>query len=180
MLFRSVLSATNSISLTWSPYEGWKNGVKNYILEKYDIQGVLIQSTTQATTNFVDDVPDPINQYVRYVVRAIPNDPAMGESKSNELPFTRNANLYFPTAFTPNNDQLNDGFIVSGQYIVKIKMTIFDRWGVVQFSSEKNEPWDGTSSGKPMPASAYVWKVDITDRANRTFSEEGTIALIRN
>ena len=151
------------------------------VVEKaHQLHQALLQTTTLTTTNFLDDVPDPINQYVRYVVRAIPNDPVMGESNSNELAFTRNANFYFPTAFTPNNDQLNDGFIVSGQYIVKIKMTIFDRWGVVQFSSEKNEPWDGTSSGKPMPASAYIWKVDITDRANRTFSQEGTIALIRN
>ena len=175
-----TLSSNNAISLSWSSYAGWKNGVNTYVLEKYNLKGTLIQSITLTNNTFTDDVPDPINQYVRYVIRALPVDAAMGESASNELTFIRNANLFYPTAFTPNNDQLNDGFIVSGQYIVKIKMTIFDRWGAAIYSSEKNEPWDGTSNGKPMPSSTYIWKVDITDRADRTFSEEGTIALFRN
>ena len=48
------------------------------------------------------------------------------------------------------------------------------------FASEKNEPWDGTRDGKPMPASTYVWKVQITDQAGRTFFKEGMVALIRN
>lgn len=174
-----TLAQTNVVSLVWSGYRGWKNGVKHYILEKYDLQGGLIQAVTQPDTTFLDNAPDPDNQYLRYVVRAIPNEVAMGEGSSNELVFIRNANLYYPTAFTPNSDNLNDGFVVQGQYIVKIRMSIFDRWGVLLYSSEKNEPWDGTSNGKPMPASTYIWKVDITDKAGRTFSEEGTVALFR-
>lgn len=174
-----TLAQNNVVSLVWSGYRGWKNGVKHYILEKYDLQGGLIQAVTQTDTTFTDSAPDPDNQYLRYVVRAIPNEVAMGEGNSNELVFIRNANLYYPTAFTPNSDNLNDGFVVQGQYIVKIRMSIFDRWGVLLYSSDKNEPWDGTSNGKPMPASSYIWKVDITDKAGRTFSEEGTVALFR-
>lgn len=174
-----VLSQNNDVNLVWSTYHGFKNGVQHYILEKYDLNGVLIQAITQTDTTFLDNAADPENQYLRYVVRAIPNEVAMGEGNSNELIFIRNANLFYPTAFTPNGDNLNDGFIVQGQYIVKIKMSIFDRWGALIFSSEKNEPWDGSSNGKPMPASTYVWKVEITDKAGRTFSEEGTVALFR-
>lgn len=174
-----TLAQTNVVSLVWSGYRGWKNGVKHYILEKYDLQGGLILAITQTDTTFVDSTPDPDNQYLRYVVRAIPNEVAMGEGTSNELVFIRNANLYYPTAFTPNGDNLNDGFVVQGQYIVKIRMSIFDRWGVLLHSTEKNEPWDGTSNGRPMPGSTYIWKVDITDKAGRTFSEEGTVALFR-
>ena len=84
-----------------------------------------------------------------------------------------------PTIITPNNDNLNDGFQVRGQYIVKMKLVVFDRWGVALFVTEKNEPWDGSSNGKPMPSSTYIWKVDITDKAGRTYSQEGTVALIR-
>lgn len=176
-----TLSQTNSITVTWSGYRGWKAGVKNYVVEKYDLQGGLIQSVTKASTDttFLDDVADPDNQYVRYVVRAVPNDPAMVFALSNELEIIRNSNLYYPTAFTPNGDGLNDGFLVQGQYIQKIKLIVFDRWGVALFATEKNEPWDGSSNGRPMPASTYIWKVDITDKAGRTYSQEGTVALIR-
>lgn len=175
-----ALDQSNVISLAWSSYRGWTSGVKHYILEKYDLQGGLILSVTQTDTTFLDNAPDPVNQYVRYVVRAVPNDPTLGEGVSNERVFIRSSNLYYPTAFTPNKDNLNDGFIVQGQYIVKIRLTIFDRWGAVLFSTEKNEPWDGSSNGRPMPASTYVWKADITDRAGQNYSREGTVALFRN
>lgn len=176
-----TLSQTNSISLTWSGYRGWKAGVKNYVVEKYSLQGALLQTITKAPadTTLLDDAADPDNQYVRYVVRAIPNDPAVTVALSNEVEIIRNSNLYYPTAFTPNNDNLNDGFQVRGQYIVKMKLVVFDRWGVALFVTEKNEPWDGSSNGKPMPSSTYIWKVDITDKAGRTYSQEGTVALIR-
>ncbi|MBL7847137.1 MAG: gliding motility-associated C-terminal domain-containing protein [Cyclobacteriaceae bacterium] len=177
-----TLSSTNAISVIWTGYRGWKAGVKNYVLEKYSVQGSLIQSLSKAPTDttFLDNAPDPDNQYIRYVVRAVPNDPAMDISLSNEIIIIRNSNLFYPTAFTPDNgDNLNDGFIVQGQYIVKIRMSIFDRWGVLLFSTEKNEPWDGTSNGKLLPPSTYIWKVEITDKAGRTYSQEGTIALMR-
>jgi hypothetical protein len=47
------------------------------------------------------------------------------------------------------------------------------------FSTEKNEPWDGNSNGRPMPPSTYVWKADITDKAGQNYSREGTVALMR-
>lgn len=174
-----TMDQSNVISLTWTRYRGWKNGVKHYVLEKYNLQGALIQSVTQTDTVFLDNAPDPDNQYVRYVVRAVPNDPARPDALSNEKEFIRSSNLYYPTAFTPNKDNLNDGFIVQGQYIVKIKLSVFDRWGVLLFSTEKNEPWDGSSNGKIMPPSTYVWKADITDKAGQNYSREGTVALIR-
>lgn len=178
---QGTLGLTNSISLSWSGYKGWKLGIKDYVLEKYNLTGGLIQSIilTPSDTVYLDDAPDAANQYVRYRVRIRPNDPALGNAYSNELEITRNANLYAPNAFTPNNDMLNDSFQVQGQYIEKMKMRVFDRWGAMVFTTEKNEPWDGTSSGKAMPPTTYVWKVDITDKAGRTFSEEGTVALIR-
>ncbi|MDZ4716352.1 MAG: gliding motility-associated C-terminal domain-containing protein [Cytophagales bacterium] len=175
-----ILDKTNAITVTWSSYRGWRNAVKEYVLRKYDLAGALIKTVTQTDTVFVDDLPDPINQYVRYEVTAIPNEGGTPISLSNGLEIVKNANLYYPTAFTPNKDNLNDGFIVSGQFIVRLNLTIFDRWGVLLFSSDKQEPWDGQSNGKTMPPSVYIWKAEISDRAGRTFSKEGTVALIRN
>ncbi|HNP77480.1 MAG TPA: gliding motility-associated C-terminal domain-containing protein, partial [Cyclobacteriaceae bacterium] len=94
--------------------------------------------------------------------------------------FIKNANLYHPDAFTPNGDNLNDGFTVRGQFIVKMNLKIYDRWGALLFATEKNEPWDGRSEGKAMPPATYIWKAEITDLAGRTFSEHGTVALLRN
>ena len=175
-----TLNKSNVISLEWSAYTGWKNGVKNYTVEKYNLQGSLIKTITLTSTTFVDDVADPGNQYVQYLIKAQPNDVALAGSNSNVVVFIKNANLYYPTAFSPNGDNLNDGFMVSGQFIVRMSLKIFDRWGALIFVTDKNEPWNGQREGKSLPPSTYIWKADITDLAGRTFSKEGTVALIQN
>ncbi len=180
MRLSGTLAKSNAITLVWNPSTGWKNGVKNYIVEKYNLSGTLIKSFAVSDTTFTDDQSDPNNQYVKYDVKAQSNDAGLFTSASNAIEFIKNANLYYPTAFTPNGDNLNDAFTVSGQFIVKMNLKIFDRWGALLFSSDKNEPWDGHRDGKPFPASTYVWKAEITDLAGRSFSQEGTVALIRN
>jgi gliding motility-associated-like protein len=175
-----TLDKKNAIGLTWSSYHGWKNGVKNYVVQKYNLQGALIKTFTVTDTTFLDDLPDVANQLVRYSIEAVANDPGLIASVSNALEFIKNANLYHPDAFTPNGDNLNDGFTVRGQFIVKMSLKIYDRWGALLFATEKNEPWDGRSEGKAMPPSTYIWKAEITDLAGRTFAEHGTVALLRN
>lgn len=175
-----ILDKKNAISLTWSSYHGWKNGTKNYVVQKYNLQGALIKTFATTDTTFMDDQPDAANQLVRYSIEAVANDPGLTASISNLVEFIKNANLYHPDAFTPNGDNLNDGFTVRGQFIVKMNLKIYDRWGALLFATEKNEPWDGRSEGKAMPPATYIWKAEITDLAGRTFSEHGTVALLRN
>jgi gliding motility-associated-like protein len=173
------LDSNNAVTLNWSSYVGWKAGVKDYTVEKYGVNGSLITTFSVADTTFVDDQPDPANQVVRYIVKANPNTPGLTRSTSNQADFIKQANLYAPTAFTPNGDGLNDTFSVGGQFIVKMELRIFDRWGTLVYASQKNEPWNGTREGKPLTDGAYVWKVDITDLAGRTFSNTGTVGLIQ-
>jgi len=174
-----TLDSKNAITLTWNSYVGWKAGVKNYTVEKYNINGSLIKTFTVTDTTFIDDQADPTNQVVSYAVKANPNTAGLVISVSNPARFTKEANLYAPTAFTPNGDGLNDTFTVAGQYIVKMELLVFDRWGALVYATEKNEPWNGTKEGKPLTEGAYVWKVNITDLAGRTFSNSGTIGLFQ-
>jgi gliding motility-associated-like protein len=177
-LFGTINDA-NVVTLNWTKYQGWKDGVRTYTVEKYNTSGGLIHTFSPADTFLVDDQPDLANQIVAYRVIAIPNT-GSATAFSNIVTFTKDVNLTFPTAFTPNADRLNDLFTITGQYVDKMNIRIFDRWGILVFASESNEPWNGTREGLPMPESAYVWKAEIKDLAGRTFSREGTIVLIRN
>ena len=169
----------NVISLSWNSYKGWKNGVRNYTVQKFNKAGVLFKSFAVTDTAFVDDQPDPNNQAISYSIKANSKDAGLAASISNTLPFIKEANLFYANAFTPNGDKLNDTFTVSGQFIVKMNLKIFDRWGAMIFYTEKNEPWDGRSEGKLLQEGPYIWKVDITDLADRNFSESGTIYLLQ-
>ncbi|NOS56590.1 MAG: hypothetical protein HOP37_10095, partial [Cyclobacteriaceae bacterium] len=73
----------------------------------------------------------------------------------------------------------NEVFELRGQFITRLELSIFDRWGSLVFYSDTNEPWNGTQRGLPMPLASYVWTANITDLAGRSFKRTGTVVLLR-
>lgn len=73
--------------------------------------------------------------------------------------------LLLPSAFTPNNDNLNDRYGISNAFIVEDlnRFEIFNRWGLKLFeSSNKDDTWDGTFKGEKLPFGTYVYKIEYT------------------
>lgn len=175
------LRKDNSTSLTWTPYEGWANGVSAYIVEKYSPDGQLLQTFQAGTSLFyVDTSNDPDFQSFVYVVKATAIDPGLSQAVSNRVRILKDPNLFHPTAFTPNGDNLNDVFTVFGQYVSGFEMLIFNRWGELLFTTTNIEAgWDGTFKGKEMPEGTYTFIAYITDRAGRTFKRSGSVLLLR-
>jgi gliding motility-associated-like protein len=71
--------------------------------------------------------------------------------------------LNIPTAFTPNNDGVNDTWVIRNLDLVSnSKLTIYSRWGGILFSSKNNEEqWNGWHNGKTVPAGAYLYILEI-------------------
>lgn len=171
----------NTVTLTWTPYEGWAGGVAGYTIEKYSEDGVLLQ-TIQAgnTTTYVDAADDVNYQLYVYVVKATPVESGQGQSVSNRITILKDPNIFHPTAFTPNGDNLNDVFTVFGQYVVGFEMKIFNRWGELLYTTDDIlGGWDGTFRGMDMPEGTYTFIAHITDRAGRTFKRSGSVLLLR-
>ncbi len=176
------LDNKNAITLRWSKLKGWKNGVKNYSVQKFDKSGGLMSTINAGSdTVFVDDQLDLVNQVVQYRVLADASEAGITASVSNQVVVTKSANLFYPTAFTPDGTGPveNETFSVFGQYIVKMELKIFDRWGAMIYFTDEKKPWDGTQSGRAMPQGTYVWVAQITDQTGRNFSQEGTIVILR-
>jgi gliding motility-associated-like protein len=176
---RGSVNTINEVSLDWTAYEGWDQGVNRYLIEKFDINGALLSSNYSTSLTFSDPINDSENQLVRYKITAEPTDATLPNSTSNIITIRKQARLIFPTAFTPNKDNLNDSFTVIGQYVESIKLQIFDRWGVLLFSTENNEAWDGTHLGKLMPESTYIWKALVVDKSGSETQRIGSVALLR-
>jgi len=177
----ATLDDTNVITLRWSALKGWRNGVSNYRIEKFDKSGGLMQVINMGTdTTWIDDQPDAINQVVQYQIIAQSVEAGLVNSVSNRLVITKEVNLFYPTAFTP--DEVgpieNETFTVRGQFIVKLELKVFDRWGTMVFLSDKNEPWNGTNNGRALPEGTYVWTARINDLAGRDFNREGTVVIL--
>lgn len=175
------LETNNTITLNWTAYNGYKDGVTEYILEKFSADGALLQTSNPGTSlTFFDPSEDLTEQVVIYRITAVPAIAGVSSSVSNRLVITKNPNLFHPAAFTPNGDNLNDIFDVYGQFITDFEMNIFNRWGELLFTTTTlGQGWDGTAKGNTMPEGTYTFVAKITDHLGRTFKKSGTVVLLR-
>jgi gliding motility-associated-like protein len=95
--------------------------------------------------------------------------------------------IHVPTAFSPNNDNINDEFFIRTSYEVdfEYELSIFNRWGELIFEShDPAEVWDGSFQNLPCPMEVYVWMINArTFEDNAFFSGntllKGTVTLLR-
>ncbi len=89
--------------------------------------------------------------------------------------------LFVPTAFTPNNDRLNDVLkpYVSTRFTLQ-EFSIYNRWGRRIFTTAlAGYGWDGTINGIAQDAGVYVWIVKAKDPQGNPILKKGTATLIR-
>lgn len=88
--------------------------------------------------------------------------------------------LFFPTAFTPDGDRLNDVFQVKGSGIDGFELELFDRWGHPFYHWKGLEgSWDGTINGTPLPPGIYAYRYFYTSESGQYFQGQGSVTLIR-
>ena len=94
---------------------------------------------------------------------------------------TGDCDVYIPSAFTPNNDNLNETFgVVDNSAVQNFSFQVYSKWGELIFnSSDITQKWDGKYKGKDMPNGAYLWMVNYTNLKGKKVYEQGTVMLIR-
>lgn len=89
--------------------------------------------------------------------------------------------VYVPTAFTPNNDGLNDLIkpIMLGIKDFKY-FRIYNRGGQLVYDHTSiKQGWDGKISGLQQSTGVYVWMFEGTGWDKKKYFQKGTLALIR-
>lgn len=96
------------------------------------------------------------------------------------------SNLFIPTAFTPNNDGLNDFFYPISSGVFKIQLlSIFNRKGEMVFQNgsfkpnDKTKGWDGRYKGQIADTGNYVYTMEIICNNNNSLSFSGNILLLK-
>jgi gliding motility-associated-like protein len=170
-----------------------------YYIEILDANGSVIK-TVDTTPDNKSNVYDAIDQVLSdpaakgqvtfrilarqevtifYNGNLIPFNPGV---YSNTYTFITPAQIYVPTAFSPNDDSNNDTFLAKGRFIVEYNLVIYDRWGNVIFETKDlGTGWNGTQSDAvtPAPAGNYSYKVYGLDPAGQKFEKIGSVILIR-
>ena len=97
--------------------------------------------------------------------------------------FTSNCDCkgYIPSAFTPNNDGINNLF--KPTYTCEIKsfqMQVFNRWGDKVFeSNDYINSWDGKLNGEYLENGTYMYRAIVVFKNKRRLIQSGVVNLLR-
>jgi len=91
------------------------------------------------------------------------------------------ADIYVPTAFTPNDDERNDILRPTLMGIKELHyFRVFNRWGQLMFETKTNYAgWNGRYKGAAQATQVVVWIVEGVGVDGRVYTKKGTSTLIR-
>lgn len=100
----------------------------------------------------------------------------------------RSIDLYVPNVFSPNQDGINDRFVIYGnaaQIRRVLSFQVYDRWGTLLFQArnfavnDETMGWDGFFRGRLMNAGAYVYQVELELIDGAVQMRSGPFSLMR-
>jgi gliding motility-associated-like protein len=89
--------------------------------------------------------------------------------------------VYFPSAFSPNNDNRNDIFkpVTAGRFAHYV-FEVYNRWGERIFSStDAKNGWDGRVAGMFQSSGAFVWRCEYQLQGEERVIKKGTVIVVR-
>ncbi len=136
-------------------------------------------STGLSCDDCLTPVVSGIDNNTTYVVTASSGDCILTDSFT--VVIIEKEVIIFPTAFTPNNDNLNDFFRPSfagtiNDYVLRV----FNRWGEKVFESNTlTLGWDGVYKAENQPIETYTWYCTYKDFKAEEKLLKGNLTLIR-
>jgi len=142
-------------------------------------------TTMLSCANCLDPTVIPLNTS-RFIFTAIDEN---GCETSEDLLVKVNKErlVYIPTAFSPNQDGVNDRFVVyGGKGIAEITyLQVFNRWGALIFENKNfdpnNEPlgWNGEFNNQPAANGVYIYQVKVVFIDGEELMYGGDVTLMR-
>lgn len=126
----------------------------------------------------------PIHQYtdtgVYDVLQIVRTLEGCVDSAQQTIDIRPVSSVWIPSAFSPNNDGRNDVFAVKGDYLVRLRWRIYNRWGeLIASGAGLGSSWDGTARDEQVQEGVYLYEVETEDVRSRTEQFRGRVTLIR-
>lgn len=115
-------------------------------------------------------------------IRLIVADASCSDTTYRLLKMVPNCYIAVPSAFTPNNDGLNDYLYPLNAYkAINLVFRVYNRYGQIVFEGrDRTAKWDGTFKGIQQAAGTYVWTLQYTEPdTGKWITQKGTAVLIR-
>ena len=93
--------------------------------------------------------------------------------------------IIVPNLFTPNGDNTNDRYYLTGEGVTSISFKIYTTDGILVYETNsvteimsRDEGWDGRINGNPAPAGVYLWYLSGTYGDDIKISHEGNKGIL--
>lgn len=115
------------------------------------------------------------------VMLAISDTMGCTDTAYHMLKVVDNCYIAVPTAFTPNNDGLNDNLYPLNAYKAShLVFRVYNRNGKLVFQAKDwTKKWDGRVGGVEQAAGLYLWTLEYHDVPGKKVSLKGSTILIR-
>jgi gliding motility-associated-like protein len=104
------------------------------------------------------------------------------DTTSRKIRVLNSCFIAVPSAFSPNDDGLNDFFYPMNAFKADdLDFRVYNRWGQVIFkTSDWTKKWNGKIAGIPQPVGVYVWTFNYTHHdTGKKYALKGTVTLVR-
>ncbi len=190
----TVLSVRNTGYLNVNPkYNGVTdiNLVNNNVIllnNKQDtVLLTLLVKGTRIDGNYSNSASATVNtNYGAFTV--ISNDPISNPNNTNNRLATNfvipKLDVIVAGGFSPNNDGIDDTWIIERPYGTKIAVRVFNRWGNEVFQSEDYmNDWRGRGErsflGTEVPGGTYFYAIIVTTNDNKTYKLSGSLTIVK-
>ncbi|MEN8226918.1 MAG: gliding motility-associated C-terminal domain-containing protein [Bacteroidota bacterium] len=182
--------ADQMVTLSWTPYDEYDNGLSGYIIQRSSSteEFIDIQSVGPATTTWTETIQSVINGFqpgaLEYKVIAVENQGGPGHpgrSISNIITVTVETNIQVPNAFTPGSNDMNFEFKPIIDFAPKdYLMIVVDRGGRKMYeTTDPGAGWDGRfQTGKFVNEGVYVYYIQFTDYTGMFKSFTGNVTVL--
>ncbi len=117
-----------------------------------------------------------------YTIRLIvENDKNCRDTAEHKIKAARSCYVEIPSAFSPNNDGVNDYFYPINAYkVTNLRLAVYTRSGQLIFETYNwQKRWDGKINGSPADVGTYAWMLEYTDQLGEKVQKKGTVVLVR-
>ncbi len=124
-----------------------------------------------------------VSQVGEYIVEVVDSCGTTFKDKIQVRMLDCDVNL--PTAFSPNNDGINDLlqplFWCDKYNFLDFEFKVFDRWGTTVFqTNDIEEGWDGSFQHKNSAVGVFIWYIRYTSRkCEEEIFTKGNVTLVR-
>ena len=172
----TMVGNNEAAAITFSPYLQWQGNNLVYKIQKL-INGNWATINSQNDNNALTDFNflNPNDLQACYRIESYELSYPNIISHSNELCIPYIPTIFIPSAFTPNNDGVNDVFDVVNFGLKSYTITVYNRWGEEIFKGQNKQAWDGTNCADGV----YTASINYTTNKGIKLHQRLTVTLIK-